>query len=406
MRTQEKTNRNFPDKFLWGVSTSAYQIESGNINSNWREWEEKKNLSHVGNVCNSDTEYPEDIKLIKALNLNAYRFSIEWSRIEPQEGKWNIDVINYYKDLISRLQNVNIEPFVTLFHFSLPIWISNIGGFKNKKTIKYFVRFVEFVVENLGNKVNFWITINEPTLFGVQSYISGEWPPGEKNYLKYVIVKKNLEIAHIESYIKINKIYSKYNWEKPKISIAKNNIDAITPDIFTEYPLKVYKFLWNHSFLDNIKKYIDFIGLNYYFHKEIKLNILSKEIPLLETIPDQKGLPKQDILGWEIYPKGIYNLAVDLYKRYNKDIYITENGISDITDGKRAEFIKNHLNFVKKAIDEGVPIKGYFYWTLVDNFEWYWGYNPKFGLAYMNKGKRVLKNSSKIYAKIAKENHL
>jgi beta-glucosidase len=151
---------------------------------------------------------------------------------------------------------------------------------------------------------------------------------------------------------------------------------------------------------------MDFIGLNYYFHKKVKLHFLSKEMPFLETIPDENVHQKQDVLDWEIYPKGIYNLTTCLYKRYKKEIYITENGISDTTDSKRSEFIIQHLNFIKKAIDEGIPIKGYFYWTLVDNFEWVWGYKPKFGLAYIDKGKRILKNSAKTYALIAKNKHI
>ncbi len=406
MNNKNYTKKNFPKDFLWGVATSAYQIESGNNNSNWDAWTEKKRFEKVTDILNSNTQYTEDIKLIKSLNLNAYRLSIEWSRVEPQEGKWDIDSINYYKDLITKLQDANIEPFVTLFHFSLPEWMQKKGGFKNRKNIQYYIRFVEFVVENLGNKVKFWITINEPILFGVLSYVSGEWPPGEKNYFAYFKVKRILERAHIEAYIKINKIYKKYNWGKPKISIAKNNIDATTNDTFSEYPMKIYTFLWNYSFLDNIKKYIDFIGINYYFHQKVKLNFLSKEMPFLETIPDENVHQKQDVLDWEIYPKGIYNLTTCLYKRYKKEIYITENGISDTTDSKRSEFIIQHLNFIKKAIDEGIPIKGYFYWTLVDNFEWVWGYKPKFGLAYIDKGKRILKNSAKTYALIAKNKHI
>ncbi len=406
MNNNNDTKRNFPKDFLWGVATSAYQIEGGNNHSNWNMWADKKGIEKATDILNSHTQYTEDIKLIKSLNLNSYRLSIEWSRVEPQEGKWDIDGLNYYKDLITKLQDSNIEPFVTLFHFSLPEWMQKKGGFKNRKNIKYYTRFVEFVVENLGNKVKFWITINEPVLLGVLSYISGEWPPGEKNYLTYFKVKRVLERAHIEAYIKINNIYKKYNWEKPKISIAKNNVDATTNDTFSEYPMKIYTFLWNYSFLDNIKKYMDFIGLNYYFHKKVKLHFLSKEMPFLETVQDEEVNQKQDVLDWEVYPKGIYNLTTCLYKRYKKDIYITENGISDTTDTKRSEFIIQHLSFIKKAIDEGVPIKGYFYWTLVDNFEWAWGYKPKFGLAYIEKGKRILKNSAKTYALIAKNKHI
>ena len=147
--------RNFPKDFKWGVATSSYQIEGGNNNADWALWEEKKGLDKAGNACGSYEKYIEDIELLKKINVNSYRFSLEWSRIEPNEGDWNIEAIEHYKDMIKRLKIENIEPFVTLFHFTLPQWVSREKGFENKKIIEYFKSYVGFVVENLGSDVNF-----------------------------------------------------------------------------------------------------------------------------------------------------------------------------------------------------------------------------------------------------------
>ncbi len=395
-------NKVFPKDFKWGVATSAYQIEGGNNFSDWALWEEKMGIEKAGKACNSYIEYEKDIELLKKLNLNTYRFSIEWSRIEPKEGEWNLEALDYYKSLLKKLKIEGIEPFVTLFHYSLPQWVSEYKSFETKKIINYFKRFTEFVVENLGMDVKYWITINEPTVYASLGYISKQWPPGKKSYIKYFRVIKNLELSHIVSYKKINEIYKKYGWDKPSISIAQNNNDMVGKDIPSKIYIYFLKRIFSYSFLNKVKDYIDFIGLNVYFYTEIEFSLFKGFSSNLEN-----KLPENDVKGWKIHPLSMYSLVKDVYNRYKKDIYITENGISLINDEKRGIYIKEYLEYLFKAIEEGIPVKGYFYWTLVDNFEWLNGYKAKFGLCYLDESnKRVIKNSGKYYASIVKRNSI
>lgn len=399
--------RNFPKDFKWGVATSSYQIEGGNNNADWALWEDKKNLEKAGDACKSYEKYIEDIDLLKKMNVNSYRFSLEWSRIEPNEGEWSIEAIEHYKDMIKRLKMENIEPFVTLFHFTLPQWVSKERGFENKKTIEYFKRYVGFVVENLGSDVNFWITINEPDIYGTLGYITGEWPPGRrKSYLKYFKVMRNLEIAHIQSYKKINELYKKYGWSKPAISISKNNTDLVGKDFLSRIYVFFLKYIFSYSFLNKVKNYIDFIGLNIYFYSEVVFDPFSKGSFLFRTL-SQHNFDKQDIINWDINPKSMYNIVMDIHNRYKKDIYITENGLSDTKDNRKAKYINDNLEYLLKAIDKGAHVKGYFHWSMIDNFEWIEGFKPKFGLAFINsKGDRILKKSGKYYSNIIKNNSL
>jgi beta-glucosidase len=399
--------RNFPKDFKWGVATSSYQIEGGNNNADWALWEEKKGLDKAGNACGSYEKYIEDIELLKKINVNSYRFSLEWSRIEPNEGDWNIEAIEHYKDMIKRLKIENIEPFVTLFHFTLPQWVSREKGFENKKIIEYFKRYVGFVVENLGSDVNFWITINEPEIYSTLGYITGEWPPGRRNsYIKYFKVIRNLEIAHIQSYKRINELYKKYGWSKPSISISKNNTDIVGKDFISKLYVWFLKYIFSYSYLNRVRNYIDFIGLNIYFYSEIVFDPFSKGNFLFRTL-SLHNFDKQDIINWDINPKSMYNIVMDIHNRYKKDIYITENGLSDIKDTRKSKYIKDNLEYLLKAIDKGAHVKGYFHWSMIDNFEWIEGFKPKFGIAFINNnGERVLKKSGKYYSNIIKNNSL
>ncbi|MCL4392837.1 family 1 glycosylhydrolase [Patescibacteria group bacterium] len=395
--------KKFPNDFKWGTATSAYQVEGGNDNSNWEVWAKNQNITSAGIACDSFKRYPEDIELMKSINLNSYRFSIEWARIEPQEGMWDIKALDYYKDLIIRLNENGIEPFVTLFHFTLPLWVEKIGGFENKQTIKYFVRFSEFIAENLQGNVKYFITINEPVLFASLSYLRGYWPPCKKNVFKFFAVKRNLEKAHIGTYRKIKEIYEKYEWDQPQISVSQNISYLKSMDIISFVYCKLLDYILNYSFLDHIKDYLDFIGLNFYFYEEISL--FHKNVSLHSSVSIEYS-DKNNKQSYNFYPESIFNVLQVLYKRYKKDIYITENGISDPTDKIRSKYINEYLSSVYRAIKNGIPVKGYFYWTLIDNFEWLDGFNAKFGLAFIKNEKRILKRSGKDFSNIVKRNGL
>ena len=380
----------FPENFLWGAATSAHQVEGGNFNS-WSEWEKSpKRIEQLkkqnkdpkeyisGVACDHYHKFEQDFDLAKSLNHNAHRFSIEWSRIEPEEGKINQGEIEHYRQVLIALKKRGLEPFVTLYHWPLPNWLAKKGGWLNPKAPYYFDRYVKIISENLFDEVNFWITLNEPNVYASNSYLKGVWPPQKKNIFKYFKVLKNLAKAHKLAYKSLHLIDLEC-----EVGIATNNRH------FENIPF--IKYFWNKYFLNKIKDQQDFIGLNYYKTSSFLKN---------------KNLSVSD-MGWEIYPKGIYYVLKKL-KKYNKPIYITENGLADAQDKKREKFIKNHLYWIHQAIEDSVNVKGYLYWSLLDNFEWDKGFKPRFGLVEINYDtmERKIRPSAYKYAKICKNNEL
>jgi len=391
----------FPKNFLFGVSTSAYQIE-GDIKCDWSQWEKSpkrikelknKNLKPKDFICgkaaNSYQKLDQDIECLKKLNCQAYRFSIEWARVEPKKGKIDQKAIKYYQELIKKLQKNNIEPFLTLWHWTNPIWITEQGGWENKKTIKYFLKYVN-KISKIFPEIKFWITINEPMVWSSHSYFKGNWPPQKKNIFTYFKVLNNLTQAHIKAYQILKKQDS-----KRQIGLSKHNVyfEPYKNRLRNVFLQKIADWWWEKRLLNKIKNHQDFIGLNYYHHNRIKKNRFHQNANI-----------KTNDLGWEIYPKGIYHELMDL-KKYNLPIYITENGLADEKDEKRKDFIKNHLKYINKALKKNVKVKGYFYWSLLDNFEWAYGFDPKFGLFKIDKKnnfQRIPRKSAFYYANVCK----
>lgn len=393
----------FPKDFLWGAATSAHQVEGGNFNDwtkwekenakilakeakdYWQDWQQEKfpkmfePSNYIsGRACDHYHKYEEDFDIAKTLGHKAHRFSIEWSRIEPEEGKFNEEEIEHYRKVLKSLRERGLEPFVTLYHWPLPLWLEQKGGWLNKRTSYYFDRYIKIISEKLFDLVDYWVTLNEPNVYSAQSFLTGEWPPQKKNPLKYLRVLKNLTRAHKQAYKSLHLIDKNCN-----VGIAKNNI------CFKFNPFADY--FWNKYFLNKIKNQQDFIGLQYYFYNSF---LKPKDVLVSD-------------LGWDIIPQGIYSVLRQL-KRYNKPIYITENGLADADDSKREKFIKEHLKYVHKAIEEGVDVRGYFYWSLLDNFEWNKGFWPRFGLVEVdyNTLERKVRPSAWKYAEICKSNEM
>lgn len=366
----------FPKNFYWGTATSAYQVEGG-IRNDWTQAGEKYN---AGKACDHYNRYEKDFDLAKKMNNNAHRFSIEWARIEPKDGEFDQKEIEHYREVILTLRKKGIEPFVTLYHWTLPNWFVEKGHWLNLGASQYFERYVEKIVSEYKDLVKFWITINEPNIYTSHSFLRGNWPPFKKSFFATQNALKSLSEAHKKAYKKIHKISP-----KAKVGIAKNNNNFKgVLRFFSDY-------YWNHQFLQGIKKHQDFIGLNYYFSTSLFDQLLTRG-----ELSDLK---------WGIRPKGIYSVLKDL-KKYNKPIYITENGLADAQDKKREKFIINHLKYIHKAIKDKVDVKGYFHWSLLDNFEWDKGFDPRFGLIKIDYKtfKRIPRPSSKTYAKICKNN--
>ncbi|MBU1159704.1 glycoside hydrolase family 1 protein [Patescibacteria group bacterium] len=416
MNKKESKILKFPEGFYWGAATSSHQVE-GHDHNDWTEWE-RSNAKRLageskkyweksfeifpemglesnyisGCACDHYNFFEKDFEMAKDLGHNAHRFSIEWSRIEPEEGKFDEKEIEHYRQVIWALKKLGMEPFVTFWHWTLPYWVAQKGGWESKKTIKYFERYAEKIVSELGDHVKFWITLNEPEIYASNCYFKGVWPPQKKSLFIYRKIIKNLIKAHIHCYKII-----KQNRPSVAIGIAKNNIyfEAYKNKFLNSILKKFIDWWWNFYFLNKIRNHQDFIGLNYYFHNRIKNGFNKNENK--ETSD----------LGWEIYPEGIYHVLKQL-KKYNLPIVITENGIADAKDKKREKFIKDHLYWIHKAIQEGVMVRGYLYWSLLDNFEWDKGFWPRFGLVEIDYKtmERKIRPSAYEYAKICKNNRL
>ncbi|MDD5527939.1 MAG: glycoside hydrolase family 1 protein [Patescibacteria group bacterium] len=404
---EEQKVLKFPDGFLWGVSTSSYQIEGG-ITNDWSQWEmSEKRLKELrdkklnyrdfvaGRACDSYNKYKEDAEMVKALNCGGYRLGLEWARIEPKEGEFNYEEIEHYRRVLENLREKNIKVVLTLWHWTNPLWLVNEGGWANKKVVDYFSRYVEFVVTQLGDLVDFWVTINEPTVHVFNGYFRGTFPPNKKNIFLGAKAFLNLLAAHKKAYDIIHRYNLRANVGFTHLG---DNFQPARPWFLPEIMLAwFFNFFCNNLFLRLVHGHTDYIGLDYYFHNRVVWHP-----PFLKNL-------NKDVtdFGWEIYPEGIYNILKDL-RRFKKPIYIMENGIADAADAKRGKFIIDHLRYVHEAIEEGEDIRGYFHWSLLDNFEWAAGWTMKFGLYSLNREtcERKARPSAAVYAEICQTNQL
>ncbi len=384
----------FPKDFLWGAAVSSYQVEGGIENCDW-----SKDFP-AGKACDYYNRYEKYFDLARKLNHNVHRFSLEWSRIQPEEGRFDRREIEHYRKMLLALRRRKIKSMVTIWHWTLPLWLSRRGGWQNRQSPNYFDQFVRFVVQELDDLVDFWITINEPMIYISLAYLFGEFPPHKRNILKSLEVFRNLVKAHKKAYVTIHD----FN-RSAKVGVARN-CAYITPfrkdSIFDNCGVLAWKYLHNRLFYDFTDGFHDYLGVNYYFHNRIRFTPL--RFPFFACDNENKNISD---LGWEIYPRGIYYVLMYL-KEYNLPIYITENGIADAADRKREKFIKEHLKWVHKAISEGANVRGYLYWSLIDNFEWTHGFEPRLGLVEM-KYKTLetkVRRSAYEYARICEKNEV
>lgn len=399
----------FPKNFLWGSATAAHQVEGNNKNSDWWEFEKKK-----GNIENNEVSgiavdhynrYEQDFDIARSLNHNIHRFSIEWARIEPEEGKFDKSKIEHYRKVIQALKERKMKVVLTLFHFTLPNWFAKKGGWENIKAVEFFLRYVEYVVKELGNEVDFWVTINEPLVYSSQSYLLGNFPPKVKSIFRFFKVVNTLITVHKESYLLIHKYF-----DNAKVCFSKNIpfFEPYRKEIFLDrVSAKLADYIVNDYFISKTSQYIDFFGLQYYVHSRVKFKLGGSYFNLGEEVgieTSENAIVTE--MGWEIYPDGIYH-ALKKLQKYKLPIIITENGIADKRDEHRADFVRDHLINVHKAIQEGVDVRGYLYWSLMDNFEWIFGRRPRFGLVEIDYEKdleRRVRKSALYFSKICKNN--
>lgn len=382
--------------FFWGASTSSHQVE-GNNHNDWSEWEQEhaERLSRQsggiyppenyisGRACDHYNRYRKDFDIAKQLGHNAHRFSLEWSRIEPEEGKFDEKELEHYRDVISALRERGIGPFVSLWHWTLPVWLQEKGGVLASNFPDYFARYTGRVLDALQHTIRFWITVNEPEIYALNSYVRGKWPPQKRRLFSFFSVTHALSMAHRRAYQVIKK-----SLPDAQVGVAVNqsyfeSAGGVVNDVLAWGAER----LWNRWFLRHVSNELDFIGLNYYFHNRIDYGL------------NKNRNEKVSDMGHELYPEGLYHVLLDL-KKYKKQIYITENGLADAEDKHRAWFIQEHIRWMKKAMDEGADVRGYFHWSLLDNFEWDKGFWPRFGLVEVdyNTMERKVRQSAREYA--------
>lgn len=392
----------FPKNFLWGAATSAHQVEGGNRND-WTAWENLgrvKNGDRSGRAADHYHRFREDFALAKSLGQNAHRFSLEWSRIEPEPGKFDPDAIAHYHAVIDELLKLGIEPMVTIHHFTNPVWFADRGGWEKRANVELFANFVERVAKEYAGKVKYWITINEPTVITTLGYLDARWPPQKKSYRLGWIAIRNLLLAHRRAYAILHRLRP-----DAMVASANNLVDYKASRHWHpgDQAMKILVEYWHNDWwLHRTRHEQDFFALNYYFHHALRFRLaLPAKLFLPEPHPDR---PRSD-LGWEIHPAG-FGRVLRWLGQLGKPIIVTENGLADAADTYRPDFIRNHVREIRDALRDGVDIRGYFHWSLIDNFEWADGFGPRFGLVTIDyqTQQRTPRPSAEVYANICRSN--
>ena len=379
-----------PRTLSLGTATSATQIEGGCTTIDWRV---------PGEACDHWNRFREDVALQAKLGMQSHRMSIEWGRVEPREDRFDCAALDRYREETALLRASGIEPMVTLHHFSFPTWLAERGGAIAGDLPSRFARFVDRVVRALDRDVSLWVTINEPNVLVAQGYLLGVWPPARRDPAAAVRAVRNLRRAHVAAYRAVREVQP-----RARVGLA-HHIRVATPasgKLRDRFAARALDVVFNRPFLDLPQ---DFVGLNYYSRDVVRFDARKRaELFAERTVP--AGAPVSD-LGWEIFPEGLGQVLRSLAKK-QKPIWITENGIADAKDEKRERFIVDHLREVARAMEDGVDVRGYMHWSLLDNFEWADGYAPRFGLYEVDYAtqERTLRPSGEAYARIAASREL
>jgi beta-glucosidase len=416
-----------PNNFILGTATASVQIEGSDTNNSWYRWSRQPGRTADGTDCTIADDHwnrvDEDIDLMTQLHVNGYRMSIEWSRIEPEPGHFDSGAMAHYRDEIEKLIAAGIHPMVTLHHFSNPLWLEDAGAWLNPAVIRQFARYAAHVYTHLGDLVTDWITINEPSVYLTFGHVWGDWPPGDQNILNYFKGARHMIGAHIAAYGNIHELASGQGRPTPRVAAA-HHLRVFEPaggKIVERWICRAFERLFHNVFAEGMATgrllwpigcgtpfgqgdFQDYVGINYYTRDMIVFNP-GKPLQLFGDTLVKPGAPVND-LGWEIYPEGLFELSQRFYRRFKKPVVITENGTPDRSDAFRTRYIYDHLYQVRKLLDAGVDVRGYYHWSLMDNFEWAEGLGARFGLIevdYTTQARRI-RRSGEFYAEICR-NH-
>lgn len=404
----------FNEEFLCGASTAGHQVEGG-VYDQWTVWElahakelaeqaEKRHgwLNNWETIAPSAKDpdnyvsgkgvdhfhrYKEDFDILKSLGLNAFRFSIEWSRVEPEEGVWDKGAIDHYHNYIAELKKRGIEPVVNLWHWTHPVWFEEKGGFLKTGNKGYFLRFVSKIAEEFKDEVKYIITINEPNVYALYADLNKVAVPPQGTRLQRLLMYYHFTKLHKYAYRVLKQVNPDF-----VIGIAHQIANDQPKDqgkLLDRMTARTATYLWGWWFLDRIKRHMDFVGFNYYFTNYYDgIKITNPKTPVSDT-------------GWYMEPSGVGEVATKAWLRYHKPVMVTENGVADADDAVRQWWLKETMLSLLKARKAGVNLLGYMHWSLLDNFEWAYGWWPKFGLVHVDRKngmKRTVRASSKWWA--------
>jgi beta-glucosidase len=388
-----------PSPFLWGVATSAYQIE-GAAENDWTAWEAAGKLRIPGERCGRATDHRNrwrsDLALLPTIGANAYRYSIEWSRIEPQPGVVDEDALSLEIDRLDYLESIGVEPVVTLLHYTHPRWFWKDGGWENPGSVARFRRFVRIVADAFGGRVRWWTVLNEPIVMLLGGFLDGRIPPGVRSFTSAAAALENLLRAHVEAAAVLRE------YGRVRVGIAHNMIEmapdrpghaldrrlaaagdrlynlALIEAIATGRMSWAFPGEGSVDFrLPDLPDANDFVGLNYYSRVHLRFRGVPGAIgDFFYRDPEGRGLTD---VGWEIHPEG-FDRALRRAEAAGRPVVVTENGIATRDDGRRRTFLREHAVVLAHCVRSAARIEGYLHWSLLDNFEWLEGFGPRFGL--------------------------
>lgn len=397
-----------PSDMLLGCATAATQIEGGDSTHNWYDWCTKGHIKDGSSCLRADDHYRlyrEDCAMIKEMGLEVYRMGLEFSRIMPERHRFDYQEMEHYKDEIRLLKQNGIRVLVTLHHFSNPMWFENMGAFEHPDCVDIFVRYAKFVAEQLGDLCCEYVTINEPNVYAVNGYLFGEWPPGGKSLKRTLNVMKNMAKAHIAAYKAIHIVRRAHSFKGETLVGFANHYRVFVPyrknNLIDRFAARLFDRAFQGAVTDAMVwgkfsfpmglfgrktgDYADYFGINYYTRSAMR-GFTNTTLPNVAT----------NELGWELYPEGLSILCKRYYARYAKPLWITENGTCDGKDRFRTRYIYNHLKVLSEL---EVPVKRYYHWTLMDNFEWVEGESARFGLVQVDyeTQKRIIRQSGRFF---------
>ncbi|MBM3151980.1 MAG: glycoside hydrolase family 1 protein [Chloroflexi bacterium] len=415
----------FPKGFLWGTATASHQVEGGNTNNNWHKWEQEGHTAHKSGLASDwwGGRWREDFDRAAEGGQNAHRLSVEWSRIQPAPNRWDEDALERYRTMLRGLRDRGITPMVTLHHFTDPLWLTEMGAWETEAVVPPFEKFARKTVEALKEYCTLWCTINEPNVYALEGYVRGHFPPGQESMKTGLKVQANLARGHAAAYRAIHKMqpearvgYALHfrpqeafrSWSPLDRLMRNLKFDAVNIAFPTAVSTGVMRSPVGRVRVPEAKGTQDYFGLNYYSVDTVAFDLFNPaELFSRSFFPE--GLDVADAGQNSNTPEGLFRAVKWAMKTHpGTPILVTENGIEDAADRIRPRYLAQHVHAMWRAVNFNWPVKGYFHWSLVDNFEWERGWTQRFGLWELDVETQARRKrpSADLYAAICKENGL